>query len=72
VDRFDVVVANILTNPLKVLAPLLCARLDSGGRIILAGILSSQVSEIQEAYRPCLELEALAEREGWVLLAGSK
>jgi ribosomal protein L11 methyltransferase len=71
-DRFDVVVANILTNPLKVLAPLLCARLDSGGRVILAGILSSQAAEIQEAYRPYLELEVLAEREGWVLLAGSK
>jgi ribosomal protein L11 methyltransferase len=70
--RFDMVVANILTNPLKVLAPLLCARIVGGGSLILSGILADQAAEIIEVYRPYVELEAAAERDGWVLLAGSK
>lgn len=71
-EPFDVVAANILTNPLKMLAPLLCARLGPGGRLILSGVLSAQACDVIEAYRPYLALEVSDEREGWVLLAGSK
>ena len=40
-ETFDVVVANILTNPLCVLAPLLAARVAAGGRIVLSGVLEA-------------------------------
>lgn len=69
---FDIVVANILTNPLCVLAPLLAARTRQGGRIALAGILATQVEQVRQAYRPWFELAQRDEREGWVLLEGRR
>lgn len=68
--QFDIVVANILTNPLCVLAPLLAERTRRGGLIALSGILSSQVSQVQEAYRPAFDLVVHADKEGWSLLEG--
>jgi ribosomal protein L11 methyltransferase len=68
----DVVVANILANPLTVLAPLLCGLTRSGGRIALSGILSAQTDMVRAAYRPAFELEVAGEREGWVLLTGTR
>jgi len=69
---FDIVVANILTNPLCVLAPLLAERTRAGGMIALSGILSTQVEQVRQAYRPAFELAVRAEREGWVLLEGAR
>lgn len=69
---FDIVVANILTNPLCVLAPLLAARTRAGGRIALSGILAPQADRVCTAFRPFLELDFRAEREGWVLLEGTR
>ncbi len=73
IDRqFDIVVANILTNPLCVLAPLLAALATPGARIALSGILSTQAAQVQAAYRPAFELQVAAEREGWILLEGTR
>src|SRR5690606_2278204 len=44
---FDLVLANILATPLKVLAPLLCAHVAPGGCLVLAGILSRQADELR-------------------------
>ena len=68
--RFDIVVANILANPLCVLAPLLASLTRPGGRIALSGILQAQAEQVRAAYRPAFELRVGAEREGWVLLEG--
>ncbi|MFH1813476.1 MAG: 50S ribosomal protein L11 methyltransferase [Pseudomonadota bacterium] len=68
----DIVVANILANPLTVLAPLLCGLTRSGGRIALSGILSAQTGMVRDAYRPAFELEVAGERDGWVLLTGTR
>lgn len=68
--RFDIVVANILTNPLCVLAPLLSARVAPGGRIALAGVLDTQANQVIEAYAPFMDLAAGANSEGWVRLEG--
>ncbi len=69
---FDIVVANILTNPLCVLAPLLTERTRPGGQIALAGVLSSQAGQVRLAYSPAFDLAVRAEREGWVLLSGTR
>jgi ribosomal protein L11 methyltransferase len=69
-ERFDIVVANILTNPLCVLAPLLAARVARGGRIALSGVLAPQAEQVIAAYAPWLALRVGAEREGWVRLEG--
>jgi ribosomal protein L11 methyltransferase len=67
---YDTVLANILATPLKVLAPLLRARLAPGGWLVLAGILERQAQELSEAYSPYLPITVAARREGWVLMTG--
>ena len=67
---FDIVVANILTNPLCVLAPLLIERARPGALIALSGILAAQAGQVRQAYRPAFDLTVWAEREGWILLEG--
>jgi ribosomal protein L11 methyltransferase len=67
---FDVVVANILANPLKLMAPMLSGRVKPGGRLVLSGVLATQSEEVIAAYAPFLPLSVWAEREGWVALAG--
>jgi ribosomal protein L11 methyltransferase len=69
---YDVVLANILATPLKVLAPLLCAHVAAGGHLVLAGILSRQATELQEAYGPWLRLSVADEQEGWVLMTAQR
>ncbi|MCX8086319.1 MAG: 50S ribosomal protein L11 methyltransferase [Rhodocyclaceae bacterium] len=71
-ERFDFVVANILTNPLKLLAPLLAGRLKPGGALALSGVLESQADEVIAAYAPYLPLSVGAAREGWVRLEGRR
>jgi ribosomal protein L11 methyltransferase len=70
--RFDRVVANILTNPLCVLAPALAARLAPGGRLALSGVLETQAEQVIAAYAPFLPLRVGASREGWVRLEGAR
>ncbi len=71
-ETFDRVVANILTNPLMLLAPLLSARLKPGGKLALSGVLESQAGQVIAAYAPYLPLTVGATRDGWVRLEGSK
>jgi ribosomal protein L11 methyltransferase len=69
---FDLVLANILATPLKVLAPLLCALVRPGGRLVLAGILARQADELVEAYAPWVKLSVSDEAEGWILMTATK
>ncbi|NBX04946.1 MAG: 50S ribosomal protein L11 methyltransferase [Betaproteobacteria bacterium] len=68
---FTLVVANILATPLKVLAPLLCAHVEKGGRLLLAGILERQCEELTQAYAPYCAVEVLDSREGWILMSAT-
>jgi ribosomal protein L11 methyltransferase len=70
--QYGVVLANILATPLKVLAPLLCGHVQSGGWLVLAGILERQAAEITTAYAPWLSLSVAAQDEGWVLMCGQR
>jgi ribosomal protein L11 methyltransferase len=69
---FQVVVANILSNPLKVLAPMLSARVAAGGHLVLSGVLERQAEEVAAAYAPWLNMSVWRERDGWVCLHGRK
>lgn len=69
--KFNIVVANILTNPLKVLAPLLAGRLATGGRIALSGVLEAQAESVIAAYGPYVVLRKGADLDGWCRLEGS-
>ena len=68
----QIVVANILSNPLKVLAPMLSSRVSSGGWLVLSGVLERQADEVAQAYAPWMTLQVWAARDGWVCLAGRK
>ena len=69
---YGLVLANILATPLKLLAPLLCAHLEAGADLVLAGILERQAEEIAEAYRPWISLSAQAADDGWILMSGRR
>jgi len=68
----DIVVANILANPLILLAPALAARTKAGGRIALSGILEAQADEVAAAYARWFTLDVWRRIDGWVLLAGTR
>jgi len=70
--EYDLVVANILSNPLRVLAPAICAHVRSGGRLALSGILREQANEIIAIYAQWLPMQVADVREDWVCLAGIK
>jgi ribosomal protein L11 methyltransferase len=65
---YDLVLANILAVPLRVLAPVLCAHVGPGGQLVLAGILARQADELAHAYAPWLELSVADEDDGWILM----
>lgn len=66
----DITVANILANPLKVLAPLLASHTRAGGALVLAGILDHQAEEIIAIYRPWFDMSVWKSDEGWSCMAG--
>mgnify|MGYP001826232255 FL=1 len=68
----DLVVANILANPLIELSNVLCALLVSGGQIVMTGILAEQAGEVMSAYREAIDFADPVERDEWVLLSGRK
>ena len=72
---YDIVVANILSNPLKLLAPALLGRVGPAGSLVLSGVLARQAEEVIEVYRqadPSVELSVWQEESGWVCIAGSR
>ncbi len=70
--EYDLVLANILATPLRVLAPLLCAHVRAGGQLVLAGILSRQLDELRQAYAPWVALDVSDEEDGWILMTARK
>ena len=69
---YDLVLANILATPLKLLAPLLCGHVGRGGWLVLAGILERQAEELTAAYAPWLALAVADREEGWILMTARR
>ncbi|MDR5804025.1 50S ribosomal protein L11 methyltransferase [Caballeronia sp. LZ001] len=70
--EFDIVVANILSNPLKLMASMLASKVKAGGRIALSGILARQADEVAAVYAQWIDIAVWREHEGWVCLAGTR
>ena len=68
----DLLVANILSSALSVLAPLLASYCSSKGKIALSGILESQENQIKKIYAPWFTFEQTLKNNGWVCLSGVK
>lgn len=69
---FDVVIANILANPLKLMAPMLSGRVAPDGKLVLSGVLATQAEDVIAAYEPYMQLTVWQQREDWVALAGTR
>ncbi|WP_323121518.1 50S ribosomal protein L11 methyltransferase [Burkholderia alba] len=70
--EFDIVVANILSNPLKLMASMLASKVKPGGRIALSGVLARQADEVASVYARYIDIAVWREYEGWVCLAGTR
>ena len=68
----QLVVANILSTPLKLLAPILSSLVAPGGRLVLSGVLERQIDEVARHYDPVLQVHAWRTRDGWACLTGSR
>ena len=71
-QQVDIVVANILTNPLKLLAPLLAQATRLRGRIVLSGILSAQAEDVMKIYSQWFNLVPPIMEDGWACVSGTK
>ena len=71
-EEYDIVVANILSSALSVLAPALAKSCKSGGKIALSGILKEQAEAVSAIYAPWFDMQAPVYMDAWVLLTGSK
>lgn len=69
-SRFPVVMANILSNPLKVLAPSLCSHVQENGDLVLSGVLARQADEVMACYEQWMQMSIWQEADGWVCLHG--
>lgn len=69
---YEIVVSNILAQPLITLAPVLAACTAPRGRLALAGILESQAAEVAAAYAPWIDMRLDSILDGWALLAGRR
>ena len=67
-----ITVANILANPLRMLAPVIATHTRPGGLIALSGILAGQADEVIAAYAPWADLAVTVEDSGWVLVTGTR
>lgn len=68
----DIVLANILSNPLKLLAPMLASLVAPGGHLVLSGVLERQVEEVAAAYAGRIELHCWRSLDGWACLVGRR
>ena len=66
----DLVIANILANPLVELATDLSRYVRPGERLVMTGILAEQAETVMAAYVDWFEFVAPVHREEWVLLEG--
>ena len=66
----DLLLANILCGPLCELAPRFAALTRPGGRIVLAGLLTTQSDEVTEAHADWFDITPFATRDGWTALSG--
>ncbi len=70
--QVDLLLANILANPLCELAERLAAYVKPQGKIVLSGILREQSAAVEAAYAPYFDLHETVLQEDWARVTGSK
>ena len=68
----DLVLANILAEPLLELAPTLAGLVKIGGHIVLSGVLSDQATQVARCYQAWFDIAPISVRDGWARIDGIK
>ena len=68
----DIVVANILAQPLRELHSVILGLLKPGGKIAMSGILEEQAQSVADIYAPFIELDDIAVEGDWTRVSGTK
>ncbi len=71
-EKVDLILANILANPLLELAPLFTELLRAGGTLVLSGILENQTNSIIERYQDAFSEFNVVKIDGWSLIYAIK
>ncbi|MQL92949.1 hypothetical protein Taro_025584 [Colocasia esculenta] len=71
-EKFDIIIANILLNPLLELAEELISYGKPGAIVGVSGVISEQIPEVVERYSEYLESICISEMDGWACLSGTK
>lgn len=69
-DPAEVLLANILAEPLMELAPSFAERVAPGGSVVLSGILRSQAPPVASRYAAWFDMRPAILRDDWALLHG--
>lgn len=69
-QQAEVLIANILAQPLVDFAPLFASFVRPNGKLLLSGVLSDQVEAVLDAYNPWFNMEKPVQKEEWVRLSG--
>jgi ribosomal protein L11 methyltransferase len=72
IEQVDLLIANILSGPLIELLPKFADLIKPGGKILLSGILKTQLDDIKYAYRSYFDLDPESIREDWVRVTGTR
>ena len=70
--QVDLVLANILANPLLELAPRFADLVKPGGQIVLSGILAEQAEQIMQRYAEWFDLQPATQQQEWVRIDGKR
>ena len=70
--QVDVLLANILANPLRMLGSMLASHVKTGGKIVLSGILAEQAEELSTIYSAWFNMDPPVFDEGWTRLTGTR
>lgn len=66
----DILLANILAEPLLALAESLASLVVKGGSLVLSGLLAEQAAQVATRYAPWFDIAPIAVRDGWARVDG--
>lgn len=71
-QQVDIVLANILFEPLTSLADRFASMLGAGGQLIMSGILTEQVEPLGMGYNQWFDFDPATARNGWALVTATR
>jgi len=70
-QTFDVIIANVLLAPLVNFSSDFASKMSPTSKIILSGILETQLEQIKKAYQPNFSLDNIHSKKEWLLIEAS-